>query len=92
MTISTSEIKQWVMPTITDADHLALCAEKLMEALNECEAATQLLADCDTKTEEERAHEMLEDAELKRGEYWRDLQYALYEYRKRSSRLRSALT
>lgn len=72
---------------LVDADHLADVAEKFLAALNKVDSAQ---AKMDSRGFE-LDREALEQAEELRGEYWRAIQSAVYEYRKRAERARAAM-
>lgn len=82
---------------LTDAEHIARCAEALMTALNEQAVAIEGMEaysgyhsgiDKDAADEAERALDAANDA---RTEAWRSLRSAIYEFRKRRDRVTSAL-
>lgn len=79
---------------LTDAEHVARCAEALMTALNEQAVAIEGMEACATGTDRDAADEAeraLDAANDARTEAWRSLRSAIYEFRKRRDRVTSAL-
>jgi hypothetical protein len=76
-----------VTTTLTDADHLAVIAEKFLSAVNQRAVAEHTCSIAETAvnvTERDQAQESV-------NEYRSALQEAVYEYRKRAGRYRDAL-
>lgn len=82
-----------VRPALIDADHLAECAERLLAALNRKAGAVERVevADMGDIGAPQRAADELADANEQVSEYWRGVQGAAYEYRKRAERARKAM-
>lgn len=83
----TIERMKMAFPALIDADHLADVAEKMLGALNKVHGAQEKF----DLTGYEADREALEQAEESSGEYWRAIQSAVYEYRKRAERARAAM-
>lgn len=81
------------LSALIDADHLADCAERLLAALNRKAGAIERVevADMGGIGAPERAAMELEKANETVSEFWRGVQGAAYEYRKRAERARAAL-
>jgi hypothetical protein len=77
-----------------DADHLSVCSERMLAALNRKHAAVERceVADMGDIGAPARAQAELEAAEADVSEYWRAIQSAASEYRKRAERFRAALS
>ena len=82
-----TDVLKLTASALVDADHLADVAEKFLAALNKVDSAQ---ARMDSRGFE-LDREALEQAEELRGEYWRAIQSAVYEYRKRAERARAAM-
>ncbi|AGW94637.1 hypothetical protein N234_31805 [Ralstonia pickettii DTP0602] len=72
---------------LTDADHLAVCADRLLGAINEHAAAMEAHDDDDTPA----SAQMVDDALQVLGECMRSIRECAYEYRKRAERYRTSL-
>jgi len=90
----TDEAKRMALRALVDADHLAACSEKMLGAMNRHHAAVERGEVVDETDIEACASALveLEQAEAEVSEYWRAIQSAAYEYRKRATRARAALT
>lgn len=90
----TDEALKLTRSALIDADHLAECAERLLDALNRKAAALKRAetADMGDIGSPQRAADELEAAEEQVSEFWRAVRSATYEYRKRAERARAALT
>lgn len=87
----TDEAMKAVRSALIDADHLAECSERLLAALNKRFGAEQRLsAEVEGPRIKEAAAE-LERAEETVSEFWRGVQSAACEYRKRAERARKAM-
>lgn len=86
--VTFDEVRRMTIGALVDADQLAHCAERMLGALNEVAGAQAMVDAVDTAA----AYGRLQAAEELRSEYWRAIQSAAYEYRKRAARLRAALT
>jgi uncharacterized protein YaaN involved in tellurite resistance len=82
-----TEFQKLASSALIDADHLAEVSERLLAALNELDSAQ---ARFDARGFALDA-EALRRAEETRSEYWRAVQSAAYEYRKRAARARAAM-
>lgn len=80
-----------VGPALDYASHLAVCAEKYLDAHNRFEEADEDFACSETSDEEEAAAAAREDAAQDMSEYCRAIRVAIYEYRKRLPEVRVAL-
>lgn len=80
-----------VGPALDYASHLAVCAEKYLDAHNRYEEADEDYACAETLDEEEAAAAAREDAQQNMGEFCRAIRVAIYEYRKRLPDVRTAL-
>jgi len=90
----TDEAKQMALSALVDADHLASCCEKMLEAMNRHHSAAargELAGETDIEECAAALVEM-EQAETEVSEYWRAIRSAAYEYRKRAARARAAFT
>lgn len=88
------EARKLALSALVDADHLADCAERLLAALNRKTGAIERVevADMGDIGAPERASLELEQANEAVSEFWRGVQGAAYEYRKRAERARAALS
>ena len=90
----TDEAKQKALSALVDGDHLALCCEKMQEAMNRHHAAVvagELVDETDIEACAAALVE-LEEAEAVVHEYLRAIRLAAFEYRKRAARARVALS
>ena len=85
---SHQEVLALAASALVDADHLADVAEKMLGALNAVAGAQERMAARGHKSD----REALEQAEESRAEYWRAMQSAAYEYRKRAARTKAAMS
>lgn len=81
----TIERMRLAFPALIDADHLADVAEKMLGALNKVAGAQEQFDARGHKSD----REALEQAEELQSEYFRAVQSAVYEYRKRAERARA---
>ena len=90
----TDEAKRMALSALVDADHLAVCCEKMLAAMNRHHAAVERGEVVDEADIEACAAALveLEQAETEVSEYLRAIRSAAYEYRKRAERARAALT
>lgn len=80
-----------VGPALDYASHLAVCAEKYLDAHNRFEEADEDFACAETSDQEDAAAAAREDAAQDMGEFCRAIRVAIYEYRKRLPEVRAAL-
>lgn len=76
-----------VRSALIDADHLAVTAERLLAAMNKASGAQGRFDATGYAVDAEA----LNRAEETVGEYWLAVRSAVYEYRKRAERARSAM-
>ena len=90
----TDEAKRMALSALVYADHLAVCCEKMLAAMNRHHAAVERGEVVDEADIEACAAALveLEQAETEVSEYLRAIRSAAYEYRKRAERARAALT
>lgn len=89
--VRNGRLDRLVGPALDYASHLALCAEKYLDAQNRYEEADEDYACAETGEQEDAAAAARDDAAQDMSEYCRAIRVAIYEYRKRLPEIRAAL-
>lgn len=86
------EFGESVLSALVDADHMALCASKLLISINRVYAAGCKLDTLIGKDDEYAQQlDVVDQYNSEQSELWSALKSAIYEYRKRAERVKAAI-